>query len=158
MTAAKKEIIFGLVFVAAYALLSHFVRSAARVSVLIFGIFVVSPIVLNVYGWWRWRGVRSDEGTPRWRKIAGLSGLVADTSAVCLAWLSFFYSILVENTHRQGFRGIDPYPAFVACLVLSVAALAIGVVAPRRIRLAVVLGGFTMSWLILLMIGSAGVL
>lgn len=159
MTGRQKEIVFGLSFVTAYTVLSHFIRSTAIVSAVIFGIFVALPIVLCVSGWWRWQGVRRNENTPRWRQMVGLSALVTNTSVVCLVWLFFSYSIFFADTrHSYGSIAIDPYPVVVACLILSLAMLAMGMAAPRRIRLAVVLGGFTMSWLILVIIGGGGVL
>ncbi|MFZ0539200.1 MAG: hypothetical protein WAM47_20215, partial [Candidatus Sulfotelmatobacter sp.] len=125
----------------------------------IIGFFVTMlPIILNVAGWWRWKRVWRDEKAARWRKVVGLVGLVANTSALCLVCVSLFYSVAVEKAHREVFQSIDLYPVIVGCLILSASALAVGTFAPRRLRLAVVLGGFAMGWWLLLVLGSGGVL
>jgi hypothetical protein len=49
----------------------------------------------------------------------------------------------------RGFKQIDLLATVGGCLILSLAALGAGLLAPRRIRVAVALGGFTMASLIL---------
>jgi hypothetical protein len=83
---------------------------------------------------------------------------VANTSALGLVCVSLLYSVAVEKAHREAFQDIDLYPVIVGCLVLSASALSVGMLAPRRLRLAVVLGGFAMGWWLLLVLGSGGVL
>lgn len=155
----KREAALALGFVAVYLFVFRFNRSSHILVDNIIGLVVsMLPIILNVAGWWRWKSVWRDEKAARWRKVAGLAGLVANTLALCLACVSFFYSVAVERAHREAFQSIDLYPVIVGCLVLSASALAVGIVAPRRFRLAVVLGGFAMGWLLLLVLGSGGVL
>ena len=80
---------------------------------------------------------------------------MANTVAMCLPFLVFFYNgfLLNYDVHHppglRGFRQIDLLSTVIGCLILSIASLVAGLVAPRRIRLVVVLGGFTMASLIL---------
>ena len=60
-----------------------------------------ASIILNVAGWWRWKRVWRDEKAARWRKVVGLVGLVANTSALCLVCVSLFYSVAVEKADRR---------------------------------------------------------
>jgi hypothetical protein len=155
MMSGRKEIAIGLAFVAIYVFLFRFIRSSRMVVQDLIGLIVAMlPIILNVEGWRRWRGTRRDEKAVRWRKIVGFVGLVANTSAVC-----FFYIIVVMDLrYKNGYKLIDTYPVIVGCLILAAVTLAIGLFALRRIRLAVVLGSFATSWVILLALGSGGVL
>jgi hypothetical protein len=120
-----------------------------------FWIVLLLPFALNAAGWWRWPSVRRDQSAALWRKGFGLGGLVANTLSMCLPFLAFFYNGFLINyamhhpRRLRGFKTIDPLTVVVVCLFLSLAAVAAGIVAPGRIRLAVALGGFTVSSFIL---------
>lgn len=163
MTGAKKEIAFVLAVVGICWSLKHSV-SGGRGGTVLFWVVLLLPIGLNVGGWWLWPGTWRDENSARWRKVVGALGLTINTLAACLGWGSFFYNVFLtgfDMNHAPrlpGFKEIDLYPVSMVCLILSVMALGCGIVAPRRIRLTVALGGFAMGWLILLVIGHAGVL
>jgi hypothetical protein len=152
----KKEITFGLAFVVAYALVFYFVHSLTYgVRDVICVATILGAIVLNVAGWLRWRGAWRDRNSARWRKVFGLFGLVANTLVMCLFWGQIFYGLLSRGSVAEN----EPYRAVEACLILSATALAVGLAAPRRIRMAVVLAGFTTICLIFfLIIGGAGIL
>jgi hypothetical protein len=155
VTGTKKELALGLAFVAVYVCVFHFLHSwPIGVQSVVGGITIFLPIALNVAGWWRWRGVRRDDTILRWRKVAGLIGLMANSIALLFPSLVFFYNTVLTRYYMNrrpglpGVKEIDLELLVNFCLILSLAAM-IDFVAPRRIRLAVVLGGFAMGWLIL---------
>jgi hypothetical protein len=154
MTGAKKEIAIVLV-VAAICWALKTSAPGGRVEAVTFWIVLLLPFVLNVAGWWRWRSIGEDRSTLRWRKILGFGGLAANTLAMGLPFLVFFYNGFLINYdvhHPPGLRGlrqIDLLATVEGCLLLSIAALVAGLVGPRRIRLAVALGAFTMASFIL---------
>jgi hypothetical protein len=154
VTTTIKEVAFALVVVGICWALKHS-APGGRAEMVTFWTVLLLPFVLNVAGWWRWRGVRRDQSMARWRKGFGLGGLVANTLAMCLPFLVFFYNGFLINYdihHPPGLRGfkqIDLLTVVEVCLLLSLAAVGAGILAPRRIRLMVALGGFTLSSFIL---------
>jgi hypothetical protein len=154
MTGAIKEIALILGVVGVCVLLKHS-APGGRVEMVTFWIVLLLPFVLNAAGWLRWQTVRRDRRTALWRKVVGFIGLVANALAMCLPFLVFVYNgFLVRYDMRhplglRGFKEIDLYATVAGCLILSLATLVAGIVAPRPIRLTVSLGGFTMASLIL---------
>ena len=144
--------------VAAGMVLVVYLALFSRVAIhnFLFMIVLFLPVVLNIVGWRRWKSVRKDGSTARWRKMAGLLGLVTGTLALVLAVTAFgvFAFTLVRFV-----RTVDHLPlswlnaidfglvARVWCS-LSVAALFGGIVAPARIRLVVALSGLTIACMI----------
>ncbi len=154
MKGARNEIALVVVVISVCWTLKHS-APGGKVEMVTFWIVLLLPFVLNVAGWSRWRSTWRDQSAAVWRKVIGFGGLVANTVAMCLPFLVFFYNGFLLNydvRHPPGLRGfkqIDLLSTVVGCLILSMAALVAGLVAPKRIRLAVVLGGFTMASLIL---------
>jgi hypothetical protein len=80
---------------------------------------------------------------------------VANTLAMCLPVLVFFYNgffinyDMLRSPGLRSFKEIDLLATVIGRLIVSLAALIAGIFAPRRIRLAVTLGGFTMASFIL---------
>jgi hypothetical protein len=158
MTRATKEIALGLTFVAGYVfLVLHWLPVRQEYSLSSLCIKLLPPVMLNLAGWWRWVRVRHGQDTASWRKVVGLPGLVAVTLATIVPWIVFYYDfILVGFDMRRypasrlpGWKVIDLYLTFRSCLLVSLVVMVLGFAAPRRIRLAVVLGGFATGWLIM---------
>ncbi len=154
MKGARNEIALVVAVISVCWTLKHS-APGGRVEMVTFWIVLLLPFVLNVAGWSRWRSTWRDQSAAVWRKVIGFGGLVANTVAMCLPFLVFFYNgflLSYDVRHPPGLRGvrqIDLLSTVIGCLILSMAALVAGLVAPKRIRLAVVLGGFTMASLIL---------
>ena len=154
VTTTMVEVAFALAVVGICSALKYS-APGGRVEMVTFWIVLLLPFALNVAGWWRWPGVKRDQSAALWRKGVGLGGLVANAFSICLPFLAFFYNGFLINYyvhHPSGLRGlkeIDLLKVVVVCLFLSLAAVVAGIVAPRRIRLAVALGGFTVASLIL---------
>jgi len=146
MTPSKKEsalalVVVGFVWLALFApWVPVKVQSVLFVGVLIFGFTMVMA------GWWRWRGVTRDENAASWRKKVGLLGLVANTLALAVPLIVFFYAV-ASFGHRQPRN--DWLVVFPTCLAFSLCGLICGVVAPPRIRFATAIGGLVVGSIIL---------
>ena len=148
------EVALGGVFIAAYLYLFSFLHAfGPEAELRMLWVKELPPVALNVVGWWLWIWHRRSQNAA-WRQAVGWLGLIGNALAICLPFLAFKYDAFVFT--RRGGRGYPPMlpvsgvshirPTLRLCLVLSVVSLIIGFLAPKRIRLAVVLGGFTSTW------------
>ncbi|HXO36976.1 MAG TPA: hypothetical protein VN901_31930 [Candidatus Acidoferrales bacterium] len=153
-----REVALGIVFVAGYIYLLRFLHSfPTRAMLRIEWIEQLPPVVLNVAGWCLWIWHRRSQNPP-WRQGVAWLGLIGNALAVCLPFLAFKYDLFVF-TRKGGYLGNPPLlpvsdaphidPTLHLCLILSAAVLVLGFAAPKRVRFAVVLGGFAMTWLLL---------
>jgi hypothetical protein len=119
------------------------------------------PIALNMLGWCLWIWHRRSEDVA-WRQAVAWLGLIGNALAICLPFLALRYDAFVF-TRRGGNLGNPPMlpvsagphiePTLRLCLILSDVLMILGLAAPKRIRLAVVLGGFASAWLLQTLIG-----
>jgi hypothetical protein len=153
---AVTEAAVGVAFVAADVHLSRFLHSfSPKQEFSLLWIKVLPPAILALAGWWLWGRVRHDPNTARWRKVAGLLGLIPGTLAISVPWIVVYYDFVVTGFDmrqypRSRFSSwpvIDLYWTFQSCFLISAVAMVLGLAAPRRIRLAVVAGGFATYWL-----------
>ena len=126
------------------ALFAHWVPVTLQ-SVLFVGLLILG-FTMIVAGWWRWRGVMREENTASWRKKMGLLGLVANTLALAVPFIVFFYAV-ASFGHRQ--QRNDWLVVFPTCLAFWLCGLICGVVAPPRIRFATAMGGLVVGSIIL---------
>jgi len=146
MMPPKKEIALALLVVGFVwlALFAHWVPVTLQ-SVLFVGLLILG-FTMIVAGWWRWRGVMREENTASWPKKMGLLGLVANTLALAVPFIVFFYAV-ASFGHRQ--QRNDWLVVFPTCLAFSLCGLICGVVAPPRIRFATAMGGLVVGSIIL---------
>ena len=151
------EVTVGLALGYAYISLSRFLHTLGpRQEGSLMWVKVLPPAVLALVGWWLWVRVRHDPNTAGWRKVAGVLGLIAASLAVSVPWIVVYYDVIVtgfDMRHQYprskfpGWTVIDLYWTFQSCFFISAVAMVLGLVAPRRIRLVVVVGGFATYWL-----------
>jgi hypothetical protein len=153
---AVTEVAVGVAFVIAYVHLSRFLWSLGpRREADLFWIKVLPPAILALVGWWLWLKVWHDQGTAGWRKVVGLVGLIASTLAISIPWVVVYYDLIVAGFDMRryprsiypGWQSVDLYWTFQSCFLVSAVTMALGLAAPRRIRLAVVSGSFATYWL-----------
>jgi len=75
--------------------------------------------------------------------VAGFLGLIAGTFAISIPWIVPYCDLIATGFEKGKYL----YLAFRSCFLISVVAMALGLAAPKRIRLAVVLCGFATYWL-----------
>jgi hypothetical protein len=106
---------------------------------------LLAVVGLNVAGWWAASRMSQDANTARWRKRAGLIGLVANTLAIALPFAAFLYGVYVDHLISRGPVNASDVLDLGFVIPVSVALVAFGLVAgaiaPSRLRLAVVVGG-----------------
>jgi hypothetical protein len=153
-----KEVALGIVFIAGYIYLLRFLHSFPTGTMLrMWWIEELPPVVLNVAGWCVWIWHRRSQNPP-WRQGIAWLGLIGNALAVCLPFLAFKYDLFVF-TRKGGYLRNPPLlpvsdaphvePTLHLCLILSAAVLVMGFAAPKRVRFAVVFGGFATTWLLL---------
>ena len=118
-------------------------RASLLVEDVSFGILLALIFLSVPMAWWRLRRTWKDEGAAQWRVWASLAGCVALSLALALPCIPFFGSFV-----RMGFG-----PAWDYKLVMfgfGSAAFLLGIVAARRVRVPLMLGG--------LMLGMVGLI
>jgi hypothetical protein len=108
------------------------VQSVLFLFVLLLGFFMI------VAGWWCWSIVRTDGDVPRWRKVFGLSGVIANSLALAIPFVAL-----------SCITGIDWGHIAAASLICSSCGLIAGLIAPREIRLPTALAGLITGSIIL---------
>jgi hypothetical protein len=110
----------------------------------LFTMLVVLLPALNVWGWWALKRMNQDEATARWRKLAALLGLVANSLAIALPFAAVLYGVYIDHLKGRinGSDILDTSFALRAALAFGAFGLVAGTIAPSRIRLSLMLGGF----------------
>lgn len=157
MKQAMRDVALGVVFVAAHIYLFRFLHTfPTKAELRMWWVKELPSVVLNVAGWWLWVSYQRTQSS-FWKQAVAWLGLIGNAVAICLPLLAFRYDSFVF-TRRGGELGYPPIlpvnaaphvePALHLSLILSVVMLALGLAAPRRVRLPVVLGGFASAWLL----------
>ena len=117
---------------------------------ILFVVVLLLEIAMIVAGWWGWIKNRRASNVARWRQRVGLSGLVANTTALAIPIGSLLYMMFYPFV-RVGVRlpMIDAQWMVLACLVFSVCGLVAGILAPPRSRFATTLGGLIIASIVL---------
>jgi len=149
-TAAFVVLIVGSIYLTA----ARWVPVPVR-DVLFVIVFVFLPIVLNVAGWWHFRHPAPKESSAGWRRLAAGFGLLANSLAIAVVWGAFLYSYLLLNyvgRHRlvAADEMIDGRLVLTASLALAAFSMVAGAMAPRGVRLPLLLCG--------LIVGSAALI
>ena len=148
MRPSKKEIVLGLPVVG-FVSLALFARwIPVPVQSVLFVMVLILGFVIIVAGWWGWASVRLDGNIASWRKKIGLLGLVANTLAITTPFVAFVYAFATFNLRLQGPR-LDWLLVAPVALGLALGGVTAGIVAPRQVRLATVLGGLIVAALIM---------
>jgi len=119
-----------------------------RVQSLLFVVVLLLAFAMIVGGWWRWRSVRRDGNIASWRKKMGLLSLVANTLALAVPFIAFFWALASFNPMLR-LPKINWLFVAPTCLAFSLCGLICGVVAPPRIRFATAMGGLIAGSLLL---------
>ena len=157
MKHAMREAALGIAFIAAYVYLFRFLHTfPTKVELGMFWIKELPPVVLNVAAWCLWIWHRRTQNEP-WKQAVAWFSLIGNALVICLPLFAFNYDAFVFAPRgRLGSPSILPSsaglhvePTLRFCLIFSIALLVLGFAAPRRIRLAVVLGGFASAWFLM---------
>ncbi|MGB8583079.1 MAG: hypothetical protein WCD47_19840 [Candidatus Sulfotelmatobacter sp.] len=153
VVSAVTEFAVGLAFVAAYVFLFRYLHSfGPRQEASLIWIKFLPPAILTLVGWYRYGKLRTNLASAGWRKAASVVALLAETLSISVPWLVAHYDLRVVGFDMRryptskfpGWKVIDLYLTFRTCSILGLLTMALGFAAPKRIRLAVVLGGFAM--------------
>jgi hypothetical protein len=152
------ETALGLAFVAAYIRLVHFLYSlGARTEIRLWWIKWLPVVLMNLTGWCLWIWYRRSRNAT-WRRVFGWLSLLGSSLAICLPILAFKYDVFVFTRRGGDLEHSRMLPVSAAphvglilrfCLFLYFGSLFLGFVAPKQIRLAVVLGGFAGAWFLM---------
>ena len=117
---------------------------------ILFIVVLLLEIAMIVAGWWGWIKNRRAEDVARWRQRVGLSGVVANTTALAIPFGSLLYMMFYPFIH-VGVRlpMIDAQWMVLACLVFSLCGFVAGILAPPRSRFATALGGLIIASIVL---------
>jgi len=114
----------------------------------IFVLLVLSPLILNGFGWLRFRKAVCEQRLGLKRKTVVGLGLLANSIAIAIPWVVFL--VAVYNFRRQAVvHDLDWNTSLICISILSMFSLIAGAIAPGWIRVTLVLNSLIVAGLAL---------